>query len=89
MILIILVLLLLVGITVGLLAGRRRQPDGLDFCSHCGALWDERHEVDGCPVMGATSRILGVPEDVAAEHQRERRHGLKETTRASSGRGDW
>ncbi len=32
---------------------------GNGFCGHCGALWDETHEAEGCPVRGATERLLG------------------------------
>jgi hypothetical protein len=28
------------------------------ICEHCGAMWDDNHAQNGCPVAGATERIL-------------------------------
>jgi predicted nucleic acid-binding Zn-ribbon protein len=64
--------------------------EGFSFCTHCGAMWDDNHEKNGCPVMGATARILGATEDQAEEVQRKKRHGLKEKLQAVlSGRAGW
>ena len=30
----------------------------MDYCEHCGAVWDDRHENEGCPVASTTERIL-------------------------------
>lgn len=38
------------------------EAEGFAFCSHCGALWDERHERGECGVASATARILDAPE---------------------------
>lgn len=48
------------------------------FCNHCGAFWDENHAKNGCPVMGATMRILGADEEEAQQTQKKRRHWLRE-----------
>jgi hypothetical protein len=74
------------------LAGRtpEKQSGGFYFCNHCGAIWDHNHEENGCPVMGATHRILGASEEEAEELQRARRHGLKEKLQSVvSGRAGW
>jgi predicted nucleic acid-binding Zn-ribbon protein len=55
--------------------------DGLDFCSHCGAMWDDNHERNGCPVMGTTARILGASDEEAEDHRKRHRRGLRETIR--------
>lgn len=64
--------------------------EGFAYCNHCGAMWDRNHDENGCPVMGATVRILGASDKESEEHQREKRHGLKERLRAVvSGRAGW
>jgi hypothetical protein len=40
---------------------RRRAGNCMRVCEHCGAVWDKRHETEGCPVVNATRLILRHP----------------------------
>lgn len=60
------------------------------FCNHCGAMWDDNHEQNGCPVMGTTARILCASPEEVREIQQSRKHRLKEWIRpVLSGRWNW